>query len=122
MLLTKAIEHLGIKEGERISCLNGQQDVVPVYVKYGFTNCVWNVFVYGGKADASKVLSFSLDGVDVIRISKGNLDLLMSYDKNVQTVANRRQYFETYLENDSNVICVAVKNVEGNLVDFIVLW
>ena len=115
MLLNKAVDHLEIKQGIRNSGLSGREAVISTYVKYGFTNCVWDVVGYGGKADPVEVSNFDrIAGVDVIRITNDNLDLLLTYDKTIQTVSNRKHYFQQYLADDSNVICVAVRDDQGN--------
>ena len=114
VLMNKAINHLEVKKGGRICGLSGSPPVVSTYIKYGFINCVWDVIGYAGKPDASKVMSINpIEGVEVIRITKENIELLLTYDKTIQVTSKRRQLFEGYLVDDSNVICVAIKGQEG---------
>ena len=103
-----------IQEGIRICGLNGTAPVISTYIKYGFTNCVWDVIGYAGKPDASKVMSiYPIEEVEVIRITKENIELLLTYDKAIQVTSKRRQFFEGYLADDSSVICVAIKGQES---------
>lgn len=107
-LMKKAHEHLALSEGRNVG-LSGRFNVAPTYAKNGYVNSVWDVSIYTGQIDLSKVIDLHCNEVKVIKVTEDNLDKVLQYDGKVQSV-DRKEYFRAFLNNGDAVMCAAVKN------------
>ena len=106
------MNHLNIEESKRNTSLDAVPNMKDFYIRKGF-NYVWDVVIYGGRPKPENILSFELEGVTVKKVTKENLYLFLGYEKQIQKVCDRTKYFEMYLENEENLLCIAVKEIEG---------
>ena len=99
-----------IKDGERVVGLNGRQNVVPFYRKYGYTNTAFDVFIIQGVPDIAAFVKAFPGGcdLDITRPSNYYFHKLAAYDDKISPI-ERHAWLRLFLQREDVVTLMAME-------------
>ena len=99
-----------IKDGERVVGLNGFQNLVPFYQKYGYTNTPFDVVMNNGIPDIAAFVKAFPDGsnLDITRPSNFYFHKLAAYDDKISPI-ERHAWLRLFLQREDVVTLMAME-------------